>query len=212
MLVKIHCNPALSHQLDHGKAFIAGFRRHGIAASITHDPAESADVHIVSGPYFAKSKWLGHPNTILIDRCYYKGDPEHVSIGWMNAQGGRDFVAGAGREPPEIKANATGHKSIFLADYDGNIEYADTIRHHPAKAASNTGLIEALRQHRVAIGYNTTALVTAALEGLDIICKSDTNIMSRDNWLDLLPYADWSLAEVEAGDAWEHLRLSRNQL
>jgi hypothetical protein len=164
---------------------------------------------------------MGHPRVLMIDRAYI---PEHqfksgewasedwISIGWMNAQGGRDFTAGSGRPRPSIKNNASGHKTIFLADYDGPIEEADTIRLHPAQATNEKSLLESLHEHRTAIGYNTTALVTAALEGLDIICKSQQNIMSQENWIDLLPYADWHYSEIQKGETWQHLQSSLNQL
>jgi len=135
-----------------------------------------------------------------------------VSIGWMNGKGGRDFVVGEGRKPPEIKDNASGDKSIFLADYDGALEKADTVRFHPNQAKHSKSLLESLHEHRTAIGYNTTALVTAALEGLDVVCRSEQNIMFQANWLDLLPYADWKYSEIESGELWGHLALSRNQL
>jgi len=64
-------------------------------------------------------------------------------------------------------------------------------------------LAEDLRTHDIAIGYTTTALVQAALEGLQVVCKSPLNIMSELNWLELLPYADWGLYEFD--DAIEHL-------
>ena len=129
----------------------------------------------------------------------------------MNSAGGRDFVAGVGRESPEIKDNATGRKSIFLADYDGPIEEADTVRLHPAHANYPKTLLESLREHGKAIGYTTTALVTAALEGLEVTCLSEQNIMSQPNWLELLPYTDWHLSEIESGELWSHLLLSLNQ-
>lgn len=116
------------------------------------------------------------------------------------------------RPRPEIKDNASGEKTIFLADFDGPIEPADTVRLHPAQATSDKSLLDSLHEHRTAIGYNTTALVTAALEGLDIICKSSQNIMSQENWIDLLPYADWHYSEIQKGTAWEHLEHSLSQL
>lgn len=212
MSIAIHINPSLAHQIQHGHVLLAGFKRHGVKAHVTHNPQEQADVHIVSGPHFAKRYWLGHPNTILLDHCYYRGNPEHVSLGWMNKQGGRDFVEGTGRTPPEIQDNATGDRSIFLTDYEGPIEKADTIRLHPATQQYPQSLLDSIREHRYAIGYDTTALVTAALEGLSITCLAKTSIMSQNNWLNLLPYADWNLSEIESGELWNHLRLSLNRL
>jgi len=55
----------------------------------------------------------------------------------------------------------------------------------------------------IAIGYQTSALVTAGLEGLKVICKDKRNIMYNQNWLELLPYADWHYSEMDA--AIDHL-------
>jgi len=212
MLIRIHINPALAHQIQHGMLLLAGFKKHGLDAKVTSDPQEKADIHVVSGPHFAKHFWLDHPNTILLDRCYYRGNPEHVSFGWLNNQGSRDFIVGAGRPRPGILDNASGDKTIFLADYQGAIEDADTVRLHPLDGKYDKSLLESLREHKFAIGYNTTALVTAAIEGLNVTCLSKNSIMSQENWLDLLPYADWHMSEIESGELWDHLRLSLNRL
>jgi len=161
---------------------------------------------VVIGPWYALDRWRDHPRVIWLDRCYYRGNPEHVSVGWLNKNGGRDFKIGTGRLPPTPKDKRNSGGSIFLADYEGPIEAANTIRLHPNRERHKDGLIEALHRHSVAIGYRTTALCTAALEGLEIVCKDERNIMSRPDWLELLPYADWSHEEIENGDLWEHLR------
>lgn len=128
-----------------------------------------------------------------------------VSLGWMNSDGGRDFSIGSGRNAPEIKDHRNSGSSIFLADYNGEIERADEVRLHPESERPRDGLCEALRRHGVAIGYKTSALVIAGLEGLEVICKDSTNIMAQPNWLELLPYADWHYSEIQSGEAWEHL-------
>lgn len=120
-----------------------------------------------------------------------------VSLGWMNSDGGRDFKAGSGREPCQCKDGANNERSIFLADYNGTLEQADTIRLHPANNQDQPEIVKVLRDHGVAIGYQTSALVTAGLEGLKIICKDKRNIMYNDNWLELLPYADWHYSEMD---------------
>lgn len=180
---------------------------------ITHSPTTPADVHIVSGPHFAKSHWIGHPRTILLDRAYWHDEKsgqwasmDWVSLGWIRSDGGRTFRAGSGRAKPDVKSQPESGGSIFLADFGGPYEQADTVRRHPVEDYSAESLRDALRRHRVAIGYQTTALVTAALEGLEIECKHSSNIMSEPNWLDLLPYADWHWSEIESGEAWEHLK------
>jgi len=128
-----------------------------------------------------------------------------VSIGWLRPDGGRRFRVGSGRAVPVIESRPDTGGTIFLADYGGPIEQADTVRRHPAEEASGETLHAALRRHRTAIGYGTTALVSAALAGLEVICKDARNIVSELNWLELLPYADWHWSEIENGDALEHL-------
>ncbi len=211
MLITFHCNFTLPHQIEHGQWLKQGLEAHGHTLRIDGSPTSESDVHIVSGPHFAKSHWLDHPRVILLDRAYYHDDPPDtwhsmpwVSVGWMNKNGGRDFKQGTGRPVPEIRENH-GEGTIFLADYSGPIEEADTVRLHPDDCRYDEPLVDVLRRHRTAIGYNTTALALAGLEGLDVICKSKTSIMSQPNWLQLLPYADWHYSEIQNGELWEHL-------
>lgn len=124
----------------------------------------------------------------------------------MNAAGGRDFTAGEGRPGPVPAPAKLGTRSIFLADYEGPVEPADTVRPHPARERPGEPLEAALARHDVAIGYDTTALVTAALMGLRTVCRSETNIMARPDWLELLPWADWHGSEIASGACWDHLR------
>jgi hypothetical protein len=213
MLVTIHINPKQPHQQEHGQWFLKGFKRLGIKAEVTTSISRESDVHIVSGPHFAKDRWLGHPRTILLDRAYYRDGSKpsgmasmpDISLGWMREDGGRIFELGSGRNPPTPKDRPSYGGTIFLADYGGPIERADTIRYHPADKRPGNTLSEALRGHRTAIGYQTTALVTAALEGLEIVCKDKRNIMFEKNWLQLLPYADWHYSEIESGEALDFL-------
>jgi len=209
MDIAIHINTSLSHQREHGELLEQGFKRHGLTVNVTADILAEADIHVVSGPHYAKAQWLNHPKVILLDRCYYRGDPEHVSLGWMKSDGSRDFHVGCGRKPPPVKDRTDKTGTIFLADYSGPLGQADTVRLHPARERPADGLREALRKHGIAIGYKTTALVTAALEGLEVICKDKSNIMAEDNWLELLPYADWHYSEIASGEAWEHLKHGR---
>jgi len=201
----------MPHQVKHGEYFKRGFKRHGINAIVTSDRDIDADIHVVSGNWYALDRWRDHDRVIWLDRCYYKGDPDHTSIGWLNKNGGRDFTIGSGRIAPTPKARRDRGGSIFLADYDGPIEQADTIRLHPARENHKEGLHDVLRRHAIAIGYTTTALVTAALEGLEVVCKDERNIMFQPNWLELLPYADWSNSEIESGEACQHLLSSLSQ-
>lgn len=211
MDITFHQNPTQPHQVEHGKWLERGLKAHGLTLNITQDPFKEADIHIVSGPHYAKRFWLNHPRTILIDRAYL---PEHqvktrwasedwVSIGWMREDGGRHFRSGLRREPIKRKAQRTGKRTVFLADYDGPIEQADTVRLHPSRGEHTESLHSVLSRHDVAIGYSTSALVAAGLEGLRVICKDPANIMYEPNWLDLLPYADWHYSEMDK--LWENL-------
>lgn len=133
-----------------------------------------------------------------------KSDP-YVSLGWMNKKGGRDFFLGRGKQPVKTEPIKTGNRTIFLADYNGKIEQADTIRYHPAQKEEPEPIRIALKKHDIAIGYKTTALITAAIEGLRIVCRDEDHILNNPNWRELLPYVDWHYSEIESGEAWEHL-------
>jgi hypothetical protein len=212
MVVAVHVNPAQPHQVEHGQWLKRGIERHGLKVEVTASPTMPADVHVVSGPHYAKNSWLHHHRTVLLDCAYYHEGRSHwhstdwVSLGWMRSDGGRRFRVGEGRPVPVIEDRPIEGGTIFLADYGGPIEPADTVRRHPADEAPREPLRTALRKHRRAVGYQTSALVAAALAGLEIVCKDARNIMFARNWLELLPYADWHWTEIESGDAWEHLR------
>jgi len=211
--VVYHCNPHQPHQVEHGHWLKAGLWRHGLELKITADCRRPADVHIVSGPHYAKGYWLDHPRTLLLDRAYYHEvksgrwkSMDWVSLGWMLPDGGRRFSKGEGRPAPERKPIKTEGGRIFLADYNGTVlNDVDTVRLHPANRHYDEPLLDVLARHRHAIGYMTTALVTAALEGLTIDCRDRRNILAEPDWIQLLPYADWHGDEISAGDAWEHL-------
>lgn len=213
MRITFHCNSSQPHQVEHGIWLEKGLKKHGLNLDITHNITQEADIHIVSGPHYAKQYWINHPRVILLDRSYYNQvkskwvSEDWVSLGWMNKNGGRDFKAGSGRKSPEPKTGKAGRGSIFLADYNGPVEQADTIRLHPQREHNPEPLHDALHRHARAIGYNTTALVTAGLEGLEVVCKSKESIMYQPNWLELLPYADWKYSEIESGELWQHLQL-----
>lgn len=114
----------------------------------------------------------------------------------MNPDGSRTFYKGEGRGPPKVKPMKTGSRTLFLADWRGPIEQADTVRYHPAEHKAAETLQEAISRHDVAVGYGTTALVEAALEGLRIVCKDPRHILNQPDWISLIPYADWSYSEL----------------
>jgi len=148
----------------------------------------------------------------MVDRAlWHQEKPEKwrsmdwVSAGWIR-NGRKLFRSGSGRKPPQPKTGNTGTGSVFLADYYGAVGQADTIRLHPERETNPEPLLDCLHRHARAIGYNTTALITAGLEGLEIECKSPDSIMSQPNWLELLAYTDWNYSEIKSGALWDHLR------
>lgn len=205
MDIAIHTNPNQPHQIEQAEHFRQGFIKHNLKSIVTASITQQADIHIVLGSNYAKHHWLNHDRVVLLDRCYFGDTRNHISIGWMNKKGGRNFTIGEGRKKLYIR-DPIGDQSIFLADYNGVIEQADIIRLHPANKQYNTTLSEDLRQCNSAIGYNSTALVKAALQGLKITCKGEQNILNQKNWLELLPYANWNYNEILSGEVWAHLQ------
>lgn len=206
----------MQHQRHYARALAAGFAAHGMTPKQTTEPDAYADVkiHVCLGPHYALRYWSPRAHDVLLlDRCFYRGDPEHVSLGWLQTDGGRFWRVGEGRAPLEIVRQWRHIGRIFLADFNGpqTIGNVDRCRAHPARAVGPAVALEDdLRRHHVAIGYRTTALVTAALMGLQVHSLWAPHILNRPNWLELLPYADWSHGEIASGEAWEHLRHDRN--
>jgi len=126
----------------------------------------------------------------------------------MKENGEREYKIGSKskHQPVKIKTRGSGAGTIFLADYNGPIHQADTIRLHPDNGTTKERLIDAIRRHDTAIGYRTTALITAAIEGLNIICMDENHILNDPKWPEILPWADWHYSQIESGEAWEHLK------
>lgn len=212
MEIVFHCNMSLTHQREHASWFRAGLKKHGLKLTVTSDIKQDGDIHIVSGPHYAANWWQGHDNVIMIDRELYHPDPPDcynsmpwVSVGWLRADGSRHWYSTGGKKLPLVFDKPATGGTIFLADYNGPYEKADTVRLHPAERPEKEPLGLVLRRHTTAIGYRTSALVKAGLHGLDIICKDKRSIMSEKNWLELLPYADWNVTQFKTGELWNHL-------
>ena len=213
LYVNIHINPVSSCQTMAAKAFLAGLERHNVKGNITENRYARADVHVIVGPNYAEFYWNKHPNTIKLDRAYYLCPSTAVSCGWLRPDGSRDFY----REQPNsinFRESKTGSKTIFLAEYRQDIREADlvgvdTIRRHPLDTIYPLTLEQSLEQHQKAIGYNTSALVTAGILGLGIICKSKSSIMSRPDWKQQILLTDWCMSELESGACWSNLALNR---
>lgn len=215
MLIVYHANHTQPHQIEHGEWFKAGFKRHGLSLEITADIYKEADIHIVSGPHYAKRQWL-NARTILLDKRYYREGPKpvgmasdpYVSLGWMTKTGHHIILRGEGRPPPEIGTNA-GQGTIYLCEY-GELppQGFDTVRRHPDDEKSAESLTDALSRHKTAYGHNTTALIKAALMGLDTVCFDPNYIMNRPDWREALPYADWGYYEFDKAinHLWQQIR------
>ena len=208
-------NPALSHQLDHARAWRAGLKRHGVDLVVTHDRDYRADLLILSGPNYAPARKHGD-NVLYIDRAYW-GDPDSVSIHWLN--NGEKVYTGctAHRPHPALMPYRTDTRRIFLADYGCKpFGRYDAVRMHPADGGAGS-LQEALQGYGVAVGRRTTALVDAAIAGLVVDTDDENSPVwpirglkgNRGDWITCLAWHNWSLTEIEEGDAWAYLSQQR---
>lgn len=192
-MICIHTNIHLPHQVEFAEYLLSGFKKHNQDAIITTSIEQEADIHVVLGPHYAKKHWLGHPNTILLDRAYW-GDPINVSLGWMNEKGGRNFqkACPGDRPKPTLQPWKNGNRYLFLMDYcDSKQDFvalqshiaeqsgeAVKIRLHPVACNADQGPLERdLERYDIAVGRRTTALVDAAIAGLAVVCVDDQNIV-----------------------------------
>lgn len=226
----IHTNMALRHQRAWAGCLASGFKRHGIAATVTPDVALGADVHVVLGPWYALREWHGKPGVLYLDRAFWD-DPGSCSLTWLDAQGEKIFrwYRTTPRPRPAVQPWRHGRRAVVLCDYgmDGEQERAlalphfdvVSVRRHPAEQAAVEPLAACLDAHDVAIGRCTTALIDAAIAGLPVVglnphapvapiaSRTVRDIMRppRDRWLNDLAWHNWSAQEITAGDAWEAL-------
>ena len=215
----IHVNPHLEHQVRIGDALKAGFKVHGLESTVSHNPNEQADTHVVLGPWFALNQWR-NANTLYIDRAYW-GDPKCISVHWLQ-YGEKVFTQNVRyRKHPDTKPYKSGHRKIYLADYgDKSITGFDCVRYHPAQVKQSRSLDADLKKHDIAVGRRTTALVDAAIAGL-MVQTSDlhspvyqinnkVSYVLRDQWLVNLAWHNWSLTEIANGDMWHALGSNGN--
>lgn len=225
MLGLIHYNPHLKHQRDHAQAFEAcGFKA-------TTDPLAEADVHVVSGPHYAMRHWLDHPRVLVVDRAWW-GDPEAVSLGWLNADGSRRFaVPDFDRWHPEPQPWKTREQSaLVLADYGQDVDaivsraksrfHCVRVRRHPAEERPEVSLPSSLALSDVAIGTSGSALFDAVVAGVPSICLDPRNEIApvcapsledelvrpdRGPWLRCMAWKQFWLEEIANGFAWAAL-------
>jgi hypothetical protein len=209
--VAVHTNCGLAHQVTIARALVAGFRAHGMA-SVIADREAAADLHVCMGPWFALDRWR-FDRMLYIDRGYW-GDPDCVSIHWLDGGEKVRTACDMPRAHPELKPYRYSEKSIFLCDYGmAPVGVYDAVRFHPANGQGGS-LIEALQGYGVAAGRRTTALVDAAIEGLKAVTVDPHSPVwpisgkreGREQWINNLAWHNWSIDEIERGEAWEHLR------
>jgi len=198
--VIIHTNMNLAHQVKWAEALYEGLQRQNVPALITADQQKHGEYHIVLGPHYAEQAHIGKPRVLKLDRAYYGSTDVYASIGWLNADGSRDF-RNAGSPPdrwqdhaaeglvPEPSGDPRGARVLFgdyrenRAQYAAQLAYCDYYRPHPDAPAwpdcprdvLKFPLTRVLKYTREAIGYRTTALVTTALAGVATVCNDRRN-------------------------------------
>lgn len=223
MVGLIHYNPTLKHQHDHALAFeLAGFQA-------TAKPTGDADVHVISGPHFAYRHWVGKPRVLMIDRAWW-GDPECVSIGWLQPDGSRVYARGKEPRPhPTPQPWKTREQcALVLTDYGQDVSaivsaakarfHYVRVRRHPADECQQMPLQSHLALSDVAIGTSGSALFEAVVTGVPSICLDPRNVCApmcadsldaelirpdRAGWLHEMSYRQFRLNEIP--QAWELL-------
>jgi hypothetical protein len=180
---------------------------------LTDSPDTLADTHIVMGPWFALDKWRRAPNVLYIDRAYW-GDPDAVSVHWLKHGEKVYGVKQGGRDCPAVEPYRQSQKRIFLCDYgcepEGDYQ---GVRYHPADGGEGT-LQDALEGYGIAIGRRTTALLDAAMMGLQVITNDrhspvwpiSGRLGGREQLLRRLAWHNWTIDEIRQGLMWEHLK------
>lgn len=203
----IHVNPSQPHQRQYGQYLKAGLERHGYTVNLTSDISAEAVMHCILGPWYALDRWRHHERVLYIDRAYWN-DPLAVSIHWLRDGEKVRPHHTAPRDYPQFRPYKEGSKAIYLCDY-GELppqDWTGAVRRHPGGRPKIT-LEEALEGYHIAAGRRTTALVTAAIEGLTI----DTDDLyspvwpirgggDRAQWLNDLAWHNWSQDEIASGE------------
>ena len=228
--VVIHSNPTLPNQIESSGWLKQGFERHGLDCEVAADRLKPADIHVVQGPHYAFAEWVGKADkerVLWLDRCFYGDSRFDLSIGWLNADGSRDFknkgMVASNGDLPELKSMKPRQESaVVFADYgkmdqarhwevDARSKYFPVhLRFHPADMQSIYPLADMWERCDVAIGGTSTILVDAAINGLHIkqcnplhVCVGMTD---RAQWLTDLSWAQWNYKTgIITGDFWEHL-------
>ena len=212
--VSIHTNRSLEHQVRVANSINDGFKRLGYKSQITENTSDDSDIHVVIGPHYAKQQNLNN-RTLLLDRAFW-GDPDYISLGWMQPDGGRVFAVNCpdDRPKPDLMPMKKGTRTLLLLDY-GSVQTieANEVRRHPSDAKPVEALREALSRNDIAVGGMTTALVDAAIHGLYTVALDPNSPIKgieyygREQWLNNLSYMNWNDTELRSGEALKHLCL-----
>jgi hypothetical protein len=228
--VVIHSNPGLANQVESAGWLSEGLARHGVENVITADKHAEADIHIIQGPWYAYNEWLGKPNVLFLNRCFYGDARFDVSIGWLRPDGSRDFKnhgrASANGVLPKLRPKKSRRRSaVVFADYgkdptemiaDARRKYDSVFfRPHPAQARETP--VMTLKGELsttwdiadVAIGGTSTVLVEAVINGLHVETTDPLHVVAgltdRRQWLIDLSWSQWHYDQLKRGDFWEHL-------
>ncbi|MFW0776211.1 MAG: hypothetical protein ACN2B6_00635 [Rickettsiales bacterium] len=210
----VHFNSALNNQRVYAGYLSAGLSRLGLSHALVNTPNAEGDVHICIGPHFAFNECLGKP-TIYIDRCLWGDDLDYVTIGWLKPDGGMDYPIDCDdqRPKPNLWPVKIGQNIITLFDYGMKSHplALGACRYHPNDKKSELSLEDELLRYHVAIGWRSSALATALIKGLHVICYDerspvyDYDIIGRKQWLNNMSYAQWSGKEIASGEALEYV-------
>ena len=235
-MITVHINPNIENQVVYGTALADGFMQHGERVNLTSDVRAHGDVHCIIGPWYAFREYRNHPGVLYLDRACWD-HPAYTCINWL--AGGEKVwswgLCGTARNHPQLKPRKTeGRRAIVLCDYnEPSYQYENrlrphfshiTIRKHPAQMGTcghqPPSLVEQLADHQFAIGKRTSALVTAAIEGLNVFCVDpyspvypvacpvpSLSVASRAAWLRDLSWHHWTPDEIAAGQAWDYFRV-----
>jgi hypothetical protein len=182
----IYYNPSLSHQVDHAKAFKScGFH----ATPALHEPP--TDVCVISGPHYAYEAMKHHPRVLMIDRAWW-GDPDCVSIGWLQPDGTRKFAKGEAERPkpdmmmwkPNLWPTFGELSCLVLAQYGEDVSgivaeakerfIQVNVREHPADHKSVIPLDMQVKWYDCVMGAGT-AIFEAIRCGIPTICTDPTD-------------------------------------
>jgi hypothetical protein len=224
--VTIHTNMNLHNQVQTASWLNCGLVRKGIDCVITPDKTADGDIHIIQGPHYCYQDWIGKPDVLWLNRTFYGDSVFNISLGWLNADGSRDFYNKDMAEPkgtlPELKPIKTQQEhAVIFADYgqmnqarhwevDAREKYQQVyVRAHPADQMCYYTLEDLWQRCDAAIGGQSTVLVDAVINGLHTISTDPLHVVQgmtdRQQWLTDLSWAQWNHTELMNGDWIEHL-------